>query len=68
MTIVVIYSVTKLINNMKYTPAMQQVVMTLQQYGIDNPSPNQVALIASDIGEKLTDAQIIYISDNIWLN
>jgi len=50
---------------MKYTPAMQQVVMTLQQYGIDNPSPNQVALISSDIGEKLTDAQIIYISDNI---
>ena len=68
MTIVVIYSVTKLINNMKYTPAMQQVVMTLQQYGIDNPSPNQVALITSDIGEKLTDAQIIYISDNIWIN
>ena len=68
MMIVVIYSVIKLINNMKYTPAMQQVVMTLQQYGIDNPSPNQVALIASDIGEKLTDAQIIYISDNIWTN
>ena len=68
MTIVVIYLVTKLINNMKYTPAMQQVVMALQQYGIDNPSPNQVALVASDIGEKLTDAQIIYISDNIWIN
>jgi hypothetical protein len=50
---------------MKYTPAMQQVVMTLQQYGIVDPSPNQVALIASDIGEKLTSAQIVYISDNV---
>jgi hypothetical protein len=50
---------------MKYTPAMQQVVMTLQRYGVENPSPNQVALIASDIGEKLTDAQIDYISNNI---
>ena len=50
---------------MKYTPAMQQVVMTLQRYGIENPSPNQVASIASDIGEKLTDAQIDYISNNI---
>jgi len=50
---------------MKYTPAMQQVVMTLQQYGIVDPSPNQVALIASDIGEKLTDAQIDYISTNV---
>jgi len=50
---------------MKYTPAMQQVVMTLQQYGIVDPSPNQVALIASDIGEKLTSAQIAYISDNV---
>jgi len=51
--------------NMKYTPAMQRVVMTLQQYGIVNPSPNQVSLIASDIGEDLTSAQIVYISDNI---
>jgi len=50
---------------MKYTPAMQRVVMTLQQYGIVDPSPNQVSLIASDIGEKLTDAQIVYISNNI---
>jgi hypothetical protein len=50
---------------MKYTPAMQQVVMTLQQYGIVNPPPNQVALIASDIGENLTSAQIVYISDNV---
>ena len=50
---------------MKYTPAMQRVVMTLQQYGIVDPSPNQVSLIASDIGEDLTSAQIIYISNNI---
>ena len=50
---------------MKYTPAMQRVVMTLQQYGMDNPSPHQVALIASDIGEELTNKQITYISDNI---
>ena len=50
---------------MKYTPAMQQVVMTLQRYGIDKPSPNQVALIASDIGENLTSAQIVYISNNL---
>jgi len=51
--------------NMKYTPAMQRVVMTLQQYGIVDPSPNQVSLIASDIGEDLTNAQIVYISNNI---
>jgi hypothetical protein len=50
---------------MKYTPAMQQVVMTLQQYGIVDPSPNQVALIASDIGENLTNTQIVYISNNV---
>jgi hypothetical protein len=50
---------------MKYTPAMQRVVMTLQQYGIDDPSPHLVASIASDIGEELTDNQIVYISNNI---
>ncbi len=50
---------------MKYTPAMQQVVMAIQRYGIVDPSPNLVASIASDIGEKLTDTQIIYISDNV---
>jgi hypothetical protein len=50
---------------MKYTPAMQRVVMTLQQYGINEPSPHLVASIASDIGEELTDKQITYISDNI---
>ena len=50
---------------MKLTPAMQQVVMTLQRYGIDKPSSRQVASIASDIGEKLTDAQIDYISNNV---
>jgi hypothetical protein len=60
---VILYS--DIIKNMKYTPAMQRVVMTLQQYGIVNPSPNQVSLIASDIGEDLTSAQIVYISNNI---
>ena len=50
---------------MKYTPAMQRVVMTLQQYGINEPSPHLVASIASDIGENLTSAQIVYISDNV---
>ena len=50
---------------MKYTPAMQRVVMALQQHKIDEPSPNLVASIAWNIGEELTSEQITYISDNI---
>ena len=50
---------------MKYTPAMQRVVMAMQQQGITDPSPNTVVQVANIEGEQLTSQQIIYISDNV---
>ena len=69
MTIVVIYSVTKLINNnmmttMSYNAALVMMEVHRQQVPHGELSPNLVKTIADQISVALTSEEVVYISDH----
>ena len=69
MTTVVIYSVTKLINNtmmttMSYNAALVMMEVHRQQVPHGELSPNLVKTIADQISVALTSEEVVYISDH----